>query len=160
MAETVYTYIIESEYLGQKTTTKPSSFTTAKMPTATTIKGGYTLISKQYSFLISWKPPASTKLSNGITIQYVLEVSASGKKDTFVTLATLMPSSVSTSSSGLKYATFSFSEIVRLLAENNYDISTKVSGLSFRVASTFVENNTVLGTSYSSASRVTLPKFV
>ncbi|MDR1268552.1 MAG: fibronectin type III domain-containing protein [Planctomycetaceae bacterium] len=160
MAETVYTYIIESEYLGQTTTTKPSSFTTAKMPTASTIKGGYTLISNQYSFLISWKPPASTKLSNGITIQYVLEVSASGKKDTFVTLATLMPSSVSTSSSGLKYATFSFSEIVRLLAENNYDISTKVSGLSFRVASTFVENNTTLGTSYSSASRVTLPKFV
>ncbi|MDR0336248.1 MAG: fibronectin type III domain-containing protein [Planctomycetaceae bacterium] len=156
-AETVYSYIIESEYLGQKTTTKPSSFTTSKMPTATTIKGGYTIISDTYSFLISWKPPAATKLSSGITIQYVLEVSASGKKDTFVALP---PVTVNTSSSNLRYVTLSFSDVIGLLANNSYDVSTKVSALSFRVASTFVENNTPLGTSYSSTGRVTLPKFV
>ncbi|MDR2705782.1 MAG: fibronectin type III domain-containing protein, partial [Planctomycetaceae bacterium] len=156
-AETIYSYIIESEYSGQKTITKPSSFTTAKMPTATTIKGGYTIISNKYSFQISWKPPAATKLSASIAIQYTLEVSASGKKDTFVTLP---PSAVGTSSSGLKYVTFSFADVVSLLAVNNYDVSTKVSALSFRVASTFVESSQELGTSYSSAGRVTLPKFV
>ncbi|MDR2439359.1 MAG: fibronectin type III domain-containing protein [Planctomycetaceae bacterium] len=156
-AETIYTYIIESDYFGQKTVTKTSSFTTAKMPTATTIKGGYTLVTNKYSFLISWKPPVSTKLSAGITIQYTLEVSTSGKKDTFITLPS---STVGTSSAGLKYVTFLFSDVLKLLADNNYDISTKISGLSFRVASTFIENNTVVGTSYSTAGRVTLPKFV
>ncbi|MDR2754149.1 MAG: fibronectin type III domain-containing protein, partial [Planctomycetaceae bacterium] len=156
-AETVYTYIIESSYLGQKIVTNTSSFTTVKMPLATTIKGGYTLISNQYSFLISWKQPTSTKLSSGITIQYTLEVSTSGKKDTFVTLPS---SAVGTSSAGLKYVTFSFADVIKLLADNNYDITTKISGLSFRVASTFVENSATVGTSYSSAGRVTLPKFV
>ncbi|MDR0609929.1 MAG: fibronectin type III domain-containing protein [Planctomycetaceae bacterium] len=156
-AETVYTYIIESEYSGQKTVTNTASFTTAKMPTATTIKGGYTIITNKYSFLISWKPPAATKLSPGISIQYTLDVSSSGKKDTFI----LLPlSTVETSSSGLKYVTFSFSDVIKLLADNKYDVSTKVSALSFRVASTFMENNLSVGTSYSSAGRVTLPKFV
>ncbi|MDR3198024.1 MAG: fibronectin type III domain-containing protein [Planctomycetaceae bacterium] len=156
-AETVYTYIIESDYLGQKTATKTSSFTTSKLPAATTIKGGYTLVSNKYSFLLSWKVPASKVLSANITIQYALEVSASGKKDTFIRLSS---SAVGTSSSGLKYATFSFSDVIKLLANNNYDVSTKVSALSFRVAGTFVENNTTVGTSYSSVGRVTLPKFV
>jgi hypothetical protein len=128
------------------------------MPTATTIKGGYTIISNKYSFLISWKPPVATKLSAGITIQYTLEVSASGKKDTFIPI-TISPSTSGTSSSKLEYVTFSFSEVIKLLADNDYDVSTKVSALSFRVASTFVENSP-LGTSYSSAGRVTLPKFV
>ncbi|MDR2117658.1 MAG: fibronectin type III domain-containing protein, partial [Planctomycetaceae bacterium] len=156
-AETIYTYIIKSNYQGQEIVTKTSSFTTAKMPLATTIKGGYTLVSDKYSFLLSWKPPTAKTISPGITIQYVLEVSASGKKDTFVPLPS---STVATSSSGLQYVTFSFYDVIKLLADKNYDVTTKVSALSFRIASTFMEDNTAVGTSYSSVGRVTLPKFV
>ncbi|MDR1963334.1 MAG: fibronectin type III domain-containing protein, partial [Planctomycetaceae bacterium] len=162
-AATVYTYIIESEYLGEKVVTKTSSFTTAKLPTATTIKGGYTIISggassNIYSFLISWKPPAAKTLTTDISIKYLLEVSTSGKKDTFITLP---ESPVSTSSSGtLKYTTLSVSDVIRLLATQNYDVTNKVTSLSFRVASVFIQNGTEIGTSYSSTGRITLPKIV
>ena len=153
---TVYSYIVKSVYTANgidvEAVTKIMTFTTAKLPTASGGRSGFTMTSGyDFAVALSWTPPAA-KTVGDVPMTFNIYVSESGKAGTFVpitsTSAVLTPS-------GKQYAsTILFSDILSVL--NPPDI-TKFSTFSFQIETVF---GTDVGSSLSGTFRMALPKFV
>ncbi len=154
-AGTVYTYVVKSVYGEGETESSAMSriatFTTAKLPTVSSGKAGFTLTTgNKFSCMVSWKPPKLTTVGD-VAITYKIFASTTGKAGTFIELSTLDQASLA---SGTKTATLLFTE---LLTKLGYADGAKPTSVSFQIGAVFGDG---LGTSLSSATRLTMPKFV
>ncbi len=155
-AGTTYSYVVKSVYsmdgVDVEAVSKISTFTTTKLPTVSSGKGGFTLTNDyELGLVLSWKPPA-TKTIGDTSMTFKITVSSTGKAGTFATID--VTDAVLTASKTQYTSTILFSTLYALLKPS---VLSKFSSFYFQVETTF---GTETGTSVSKAFRVTLPKFV